>query len=62
MGMNRLILMSIVKNRYSIVNRPRVLRGTHSGTMVQESRPCPDVLVQIAVRGALDLRGAADFG
>ena len=41
----------------SIVNRLSRLEGHIRGikTMVQESRPCPDVLVQIAaVRGALD--------
>lgn len=40
-----------------IVNRLARLEGHIRGikTMVQESRPCPDVLVQIAaVRGALD--------
>ena len=41
----------------SIINRLSRLEGHIRGikTMVQESRPCPDVLVQIAaVRGALD--------
>ncbi|MBW4636985.1 MAG: metal-sensitive transcriptional regulator [Gloeocapsa sp. UFS-A4-WI-NPMV-4B04] len=41
----------------SIVNRLSRVEGHIRGikTMVQESRPCPDVLVQIAaVRGALD--------
>jgi DNA-binding FrmR family transcriptional regulator len=41
----------------SIVNRLSRIEGHIRGikTMVQESRPCPDVLVQIAaVRGALD--------
>jgi len=41
----------------SIVNRLSRLEGHIRGikTMVQESRPCPDVLVQIAaVRGAID--------
>lgn len=41
----------------SILNRLSRLEGHIRGikTMVQESRPCPDVLVQIAaVRGALD--------
>jgi DNA-binding FrmR family transcriptional regulator len=41
----------------SIVNRLSRIEGHVRGikTMVQESRPCPDVLVQIAaVRGALD--------
>ena len=40
-----------------IVNRLSRVEGHIRGikTMVQESRPCPDVLVQIAaVRGALD--------
>lgn len=40
-----------------IVNRLSRIEGHIRGvkTMVQESRPCPDVLVQIAaVRGALD--------
>lgn len=40
-----------------IVNRLARIEGHIRGikTMVQESRPCPDVLVQIAaVRGALD--------
>lgn len=40
-----------------IVNRLSRMEGHIRGikTMVQESRPCPDVLVQIAaVRGALD--------
>jgi DNA-binding FrmR family transcriptional regulator len=40
-----------------IVNRLSRIEGHVRGvkTMVQESRPCPDVLVQIAaVRGALD--------
>jgi DNA-binding FrmR family transcriptional regulator len=40
-----------------IVNRLARVEGHIRGikTMVQESRPCPDVLVQIAaVRGALD--------
>ncbi|MBW4664074.1 MAG: metal-sensitive transcriptional regulator [Chroococcus sp. CMT-3BRIN-NPC107] len=40
-----------------IINRLSRLEGHIRGikTMVQESRPCPDVLVQIAaVRGALD--------
>jgi DNA-binding FrmR family transcriptional regulator len=40
-----------------IVNRFSRIEGHIRGikTMVQESRPCPDVLVQIAaVRGALD--------
>lgn len=40
-----------------IVNRLARIEGHVRGvkTMVQESRPCPDVLVQIAaVRGALD--------
>lgn len=41
----------------SIINRLSRLEGHIRGikTMVQESRPCPDVLVQIAaVRGAID--------
>lgn len=41
----------------SIVNRLSRIEGHIRGvkTMVQESRPCPDVLIQIAaVRGALD--------
>ncbi|PPS42209.1 metal-sensitive transcriptional regulator [Chroococcidiopsis sp. TS-821] len=41
----------------SIVNRLSRIEGHIRGvkTMVQESRPCPEVLVQIAaVRGALD--------
>lgn len=41
----------------SIVNRLSRVEGHIRGikTMVQESRPCPDVLIQIAaVRGALD--------
>lgn len=41
----------------SLVNRLSRIEGHIRGikTMVQESRPCPDVLVQIAaVRGALD--------
>ena len=41
----------------SIVNRLSRIEGHIRGikTMVQESRPCPDVLVQIAaVRGGLD--------
>jgi len=41
----------------SIINRLSRIEGHIRGikTMVQESRPCPDVLVQIAaVRGALD--------
>lgn len=41
----------------AIVNRLSRIEGHIRGikTMVQESRPCPDVLVQIAaVRGALD--------
>lgn len=41
----------------SIVNRLSRIEGHIRGikTMVQESRPCPDVLVQVAaVRGALD--------
>ena len=41
----------------SIINRLSRLEGHIRGikTMVQERRPCPDVLVQIAaVRGALD--------
>jgi CsoR family transcriptional regulator, copper-sensing transcriptional repressor len=40
-----------------VVNRLARIEGHIRGikTMVQESRPCPDVLVQIAaVRGALD--------
>lgn len=40
-----------------VVNRLSRIEGHIRGikTMVQESRPCPDVLVQIAaVRGALD--------
>ncbi|WP_346290042.1 metal-sensitive transcriptional regulator [Sphaerothrix gracilis] len=40
-----------------IVNRLARIEGHIRGikTMVQESRPCPDVLVQVAaVRGALD--------
>ncbi|NEP20991.1 metal-sensing transcriptional repressor [Moorena sp. SIO3I6] len=40
-----------------IINRLSRIEGHIRGikTMVQESRPCPDVLVQIAaVRGALD--------
>ncbi|WP_448572764.1 metal-sensing transcriptional repressor, partial [Trichothermofontia sp.] len=40
-----------------IVNRLSRIEGHVRGikTMVQESRPCPDVLIQIAaVRGALD--------
>ncbi|MDX2244782.1 MAG: metal-sensitive transcriptional regulator [Leptolyngbyaceae cyanobacterium bins.302] len=40
-----------------IVNRLSRIEGHIRGikTMVQESRPCPDVLVQVAaVRGALD--------
>jgi DNA-binding FrmR family transcriptional regulator len=40
-----------------IVNRVARIEGHIRGikTMIQESRPCPDVLVQIAaVRGALD--------
>ncbi|WP_072015972.1 metal-sensing transcriptional repressor [Leptolyngbya sp. KIOST-1] len=40
-----------------IINRLARIEGHIRGikTMVQESRPCPDVLVQIAaVRGALD--------
>lgn len=40
-----------------VVNRLSRMEGHIRGikTMVQESRPCPDVLVQIAaVRGALD--------
>lgn len=40
-----------------IVNRLSRIEGHIRGvkTMVQESRPCPDVLVQIAaIRGALD--------
>jgi len=51
-----LILTFIAKNRceaLSIGFRALHIRGIK--TMVQESRPCPDVLVQIAaVRGALD--------
>jgi CsoR family transcriptional regulator, copper-sensing transcriptional repressor len=41
----------------AIINRLSRVEGHVRGikTMVQESRPCPDVLVQIAaVRGALD--------
>lgn len=41
----------------SIVNRLSRIEGHVRGikTMVQESRPCPDVLIQVAaVRGALD--------
>lgn len=41
----------------SIINRLSRIEGHIRGvkTMVQESRPCPDVLIQIAaVRGALD--------
>ncbi len=41
----------------AIVNRLSRIEGHIRGikTMVQDSRPCPDVLVQIAaVRGALD--------
>jgi CsoR family transcriptional regulator, copper-sensing transcriptional repressor len=41
----------------SLINRLSRVEGHVRGikTMVQESRPCPDVLVQIAaVRGALD--------
>ena len=41
----------------AIVNRLSRIEGHIRGikTMVQESRPCPDVLVQVAaVRGALD--------
>ena len=41
----------------SVINRLSRIEGHIRGvkTMVQESRPCPDVLVQIAaVRGALD--------
>lgn len=41
----------------SIVNRLSRIEGHIRGikTMVQESRPCPDVLIQVAaVRGALD--------
>jgi DNA-binding FrmR family transcriptional regulator len=40
-----------------LINRLSRIEGHLRGikTMVQESRPCPDVLVQIAaVRGALD--------
>ncbi|NCJ07792.1 metal-sensing transcriptional repressor [Synechococcales cyanobacterium C] len=41
----------------AIVNRLSRIEGHIRGikTMVQESRPCPDVLIQVAaVRGALD--------
>jgi CsoR family transcriptional regulator, copper-sensing transcriptional repressor len=45
------------ESRRGIINRLSRVEGHVRGikTMVQESRPCPDVLVQIAaVRGALD--------
>jgi CsoR family transcriptional regulator, copper-sensing transcriptional repressor len=45
------------ESRKGIINRLSRVEGHVRGikTMVQESRPCPDVLVQIAaVRGALD--------
>lgn len=45
------------KSLRSIINRLSRLEGHIRGikTMVQESRPCPEVLIQIAaVRGALD--------
>jgi len=50
-----LILTFIAKNRCEALSIGfRALR-IRVKTMVQESRPCPDVLVQIAaVRGALD--------
>jgi CsoR family transcriptional regulator, copper-sensing transcriptional repressor len=45
------------ESRRGLINRLSRVEGHVRGikTMVQESRPCPDVLVQIAaVRGALD--------
>jgi len=45
------------ESRQRIVNRLSRIEGHIRGvkTMVQENRPCPDVLVQVAaVRGALD--------
>jgi len=59
-----LILTFIEESLRSIVNRLSRIEGHIRGikTMVQESRPCPDVLVQMQQSGRTGSGGADGFG